>query len=51
MYEFDVTYIYFMKNHSLMHRWLALSNPNSANFNEVTGYIKVSIAISAYGDE
>ena len=50
-YEFDIAYIYFMKQHSLMHRWLALSNPNSTNFNEVTGYLKLSITIAAFGDE
>ena len=42
-YEFDVAYIYFMKDHSLLHRWIALSNPQSASFNEVTGYLKLSI--------
>ncbi len=51
MYEFDVAYIYFMKQHSLMHRWLALSNPNSPAFNEVTGYLKISITIAGVGDE
>lgn len=50
-YEFDVTYIYFMKDHALMHKWLALSNPNSENFNEVAGYLKISITIAATGDE
>ncbi len=27
VYDFDVSYIYFMVKHSLMHRWVALSNP------------------------
>jgi len=50
-YEFDITFIYFMKQHALMHKWLALSNPNSENFSEVAGYLKVSITICASGDE
>jgi len=50
-YEFDVTYIYFMQQHALMHKWLALSNPNSENFNEIAGYLKISITIAATGDE
>lgn len=50
-YEFDLTYIYFMKDHSLMHRWLALSNPSSDKYNEVTGYLKLSITIAGSGDE
>ena len=34
-----------------MHRWLALSNPNSETFNEVTAYLKISITIACTGDE
>lgn len=33
------------------HQWLALSNPDGADFNEITGYLKVSISISGPGDE
>ena len=51
IYEFDVAYIYFMKDHSLMHTWLAMSNPASENFNEVTAYMKLSITVAATGDE
>jgi hypothetical protein len=50
-YEFDITYIYFMDKHSLMHKWLALSNPASTNFTEVAGYLKLSITIAGSGDE
>ena len=32
-YDFDITHIYFMKDHALMHKWLALANPHSENFN------------------
>lgn len=50
-YDFDVTYVYFMKKHALMHRWVALSNPESPAFNEVTGYLKLSISVTTKGDE
>lgn len=46
-----MAYIYFMKDHALLHKWLALSNPNSENFNEVAGYLKLSISVSTSGDE
>lgn len=51
MYEFDVAYIYFMNKHLLLHKWIALSDPNSENFNEVTAYLKLSISVSCTGDE
>jgi hypothetical protein len=50
LYEFDVAYIYFMTDHILLHRWLALSNPAAPNFDEVTGYLKISISVAATGD-
>ncbi len=46
-----MTFIYFMKQHSLLHKWIALSNPQSGNLNEVCGYLKLSINVSATGDE
>lgn len=39
-----------MKDHLLLHKWLALSNPAAPNFDEVTGYLKISIAVAATGD-
>lgn len=50
-FEFDMSYIYFMKDHVLLHKWLALSNPNAENFSEIAAYLKVSISVSAAGDE
>ena len=50
-YEFDVAYVYFMQKHALLHKWIALSNPESPNFNEVAGYLKLSISVSTVGDE
>ena len=34
-----------------MHKWVALSNPESADFNEVAGYLKLSLSVSTVGDE
>lgn len=50
-YEFDVAYVYFMQKHALLHKWVALSNPESQNFNEVAAYLKLSISVSTVGDE
>lgn len=33
------------------HQWLALSNPESPEFNEITCYLKLSISIAGPGDE
>ena len=51
LYEFDLTQIYYMKSHALFHQWLALSNPEGKDFNEITAYIKLSISIAGPGDE
>ena len=40
-----------MKDHMLLHRWIALSDPSGDNFAEITGYLKISISIAASGDE
>ena len=50
-FEFDLSYIYFMKDHLLLHKWIALSNPNGDNYSEICGYIKLSISVAASGDE
>ena len=50
-YDFDVAFVYFMAKHTLLHRWIALSNPESPAFNEVTGYLKLSISVTTKGDE
>jgi len=51
MYQFDLSYIYFMEQHTLFHQWIALQNPLSQEFNEVTAYLKVSISIAWQEDE
>ena len=50
-YEFDLSYIYQMPDHSLMHKWIILSNPESENYGEVTAQLKLSITICGEGDE
>lgn len=50
-YEFDLSYIYQMADHSLMHKWIILSNPESENYGEVTAQLKLSITICGEGDE
>ena len=51
MYEFDLSYIYLKDEHLLKHKWLALNNPGADNYAEIMGYVKVSIQVSATGDE
>jgi len=50
-FDFDLSYIYFMKDHIMLHKWLALSNPTSEDFAQITGYLKLSISVIAAGDE
>lgn len=50
-FEFDVSKIYFRKNHVLLHKWVALCDPDSEDYGKVTGYLKVSVAVTATGDE
>ena len=50
-YEFDLSAIYLMKDHAMMHKWIIMSNPESEDFGEVTGMLKLSITITGEGDE
>lgn len=50
-YEFDLAYVYMMKNHAMLHQWIALSNPEAEDFSEVAAYMKLSITVAAAGDE
>ena len=45
IYEYDLQYIYSMKNHSMMNTWLALSNPESSDMTQVRGFLKLSISV------
>jgi hypothetical protein len=51
IYEFDVAQIHLQEKHTLLHQWLALSNPEGTDFNEITAYIKLSISVIGPGDE
>ena len=50
-FEFDLSFIYFMKDHTMLHKWLALSNPNCDDFAKIQAYMKVSISVAVEGDE
>lgn len=39
-----------MKDHAMLHKWICMSNPDSEDFGEVTGYLKISITVTAEGD-
>ena len=49
--SFDLSYIYFQKDHAMQHQWVALQNPNSKDFTEVFGYLKLSASVIATGDK
>jgi hypothetical protein len=51
MYEFDMAFICFQDKHCMQHQWLALSNPEAKDYNEVCGYLKVSISVTATGED
>ncbi len=51
VYEFDASFIYLMDKHTMFNQWLALSNPEAEDFNEITSYLKVSLSIACVGDE
>jgi hypothetical protein len=51
VYSFDVSHIYFQNKHAIFHQWVALTNPSSKEYSEITGYLKLSISAIATGDE
>ena len=51
MYEVDLSYIYFQDKHSIFKQWVGLSNPSVKNFNEISGYLKISASMVGPGDE
>ena len=44
-YEFDMTTVYFKPKHAILHQWIALFNPEGEDFSEITGNLKISIAV------
>ena len=39
-----------MEKHAVQHQWIALCNPDSTEFNAVSGYLKISVAVQGPGD-
>lgn len=50
-YEFDMTTVYFKDKHAIQHQWIAMFNPEGEDFSEITGNLKISIAVQGPGDE
>lgn len=50
-YEFDMTTVYFKDKHAIQHQWIALFNPESDDFSDITGNLKISISVQGPGDE
>lgn len=50
-YDFDLTYVYFLEKHTMFNSWIGLSNPEGKDFNEITCYLKLGIAITGPGDD
>jgi len=38
-FEFDMSFIYFKKDHVLLHQWLALSNPHGDDWAAISCYM------------
>lgn len=50
-YEMDLTYVYFQKQHALIHKWIVLANSRSKEFQSVRGYLKFGVSVLSVGDE
>ena len=50
-YEMDLTYVYYQDKHALIHKWIALSNAESEEFQEIRGYLKFGVSVLGEGDE
>ena len=44
-YVMDMTYVYFQPKHALVHKWIALANPESQDYSSIKGYLKLGIAV------
>jgi len=51
MYEVDLSFIYFKDKHSLFNQWVGISDATSKNYNEISGYLKISVSVIGPGDE
>lgn len=45
IHEMDMTYLYSLPDHSLLHQWVIISNPDSENFSDLKGYLKVGVSV------
>ena len=50
-FEFDMSFIYLKDKHLLLHKWIAMSNPNGDDYATIQCYMKISIAVAREGDE
>lgn len=50
-YEMDLSYVYFQEKHAILHQWIGISNPTAKDFNELCGYLKISVSVIGPGDE
>ncbi|KAM3144321.1 hypothetical protein pb186bvf_003485 [Paramecium bursaria] len=50
IYDLDFSTVYLQENHALLHKWVGLINPQK-DFNQITGFIKISINIVGEGDK
>jgi len=51
IYEIDLAFIYFKEKHAIFNQWVGISNPTAKNFNELSGYLKISASVIGPGDE
>lgn len=50
LFEFDFSYIYFMNEHALKHKWVAVSNTTGDDYDKVSGFLKLSLSIHGASD-
>ena len=50
-FDFDMSFIYLRDKHLLLHKWIAMNNPNSEDYGKIQCYAKISIAVAREGDE
>ena len=45
VHEVDLTYIYSLPDHAMLHKWIVLSNPEENNYQQMRGYLKIGISL------
>lgn len=50
-YSMDLTYVYLQKDHALVHKWIALANPQSEDFSRMRGFLKLGVSVLGEGDQ